>query len=404
LASRAARLVARPATLRPATVVVRQLSTPAVPNHKPLEQQGDKVKYALLRPYRAHKLDAPDNFVWTTKSEMLKHLRTMVYYRRLELQADDLYKAKKIRGFCHLYDGQEAIVTGMEASLKRTDSVITAYRDHCHQVGRGDTGTSVFAELMGRSAGCSRGKGGSMHMYFPKNNFYGGNGIVGAQVPLGAGVAFSHKYKKDGGVCVAAYGDGAANQGQIFEAANMAALWKLPVIFLCENNNYGMGTSSKRAAASTDFYTRGDYVPGLWLDGMDVLASQKGFAFAADWCRAGKGPIFVEANTYRYHGHSMSDPGLIYRAREEVATIRAQRDPIDLIVNRLKAAGFATEAEIKAMQTEVRAQVEKEAADAELSPELPTSELYADVYRDGPPPFIRAPDPARSVVNGVIPA
>jgi pyruvate dehydrogenase E1 component alpha subunit len=287
----------------------------------------------------------------------------------------------------------------MEAVLKRTDSVITAYRDHCHQLARGDTGTSVFAELMGRSAGCSRGKGGSMQMYFPKNNFYGGNDIVGAQVPLGAGVALAHKYKGDGGVCIAAFGDGAANQGQIYEAANMAALWKLPVIFLCENNNYGMGTSTRRASASSDFWTRGDYVPGLWLDGMDVIASKKGFEFAIEHCRSGKGPMFVEANTYRYHGHSMSDPGLIYRPRDEVETMRKQRDPIDLIANRLKAAGFANDASIKDMEKEIRAQVEREREEAEASPELSTDQVYADVYRGGPPPYIRTTDPTKSVRN-----
>jgi pyruvate dehydrogenase E1 component alpha subunit len=305
----------------------------------------------------------------------------MAYFRRFEIVCDTLYKQRAIRGFCHLYDGQEAVLVGMEAALAPGDSMITSYREHCHQITRGDTGDRVMAELMGKRDGCSGGKGGSMHLYYPQNNFYGGNGIVGAQVPIGAGLAFAHKYRKDGGLAVAAYGDGAANQGQIFEAANMAALWGLPMIFLIENNEYGMGTSSARGSASNKFYTRGDYIPGIWIDGMDVLATKKGFQWAAEYVRVGR-PLFVEVSTYRYHGHSMSDPGISYRSREEVKAVQEQRDCIDQTKQRLLEAGWATPAEIKAMTKEARALVDANVKFAQAShvPEL--AEIDTNIYQE----------------------
>ena len=348
------------------------------------------------RPFKGHKLEVPGDTVKTTGSELLGFWHTMSFFRRFEIVADTAYKARLIRGFCHLYDGQEAVLVGMEAAIKRTDSVITSYRDHCHQISRGDTANSVMAELYGKETGCSKGKGGSMHMYFRQGNFYGGNGIVGAQVPLGVGVAFAHKYRKDGGLSISAFGDGAANQGQIYEAANMAALWKLPAIFLIENNEYGMGTSTKRASASNQFYTRGDYIPGIWIDGMDVLAVKKGFEFAADYVR-NNGPLFVEASTYRYHGHSMSDPGISYRPRDEVSDMRAQRDPIERVKQLLIKHEIATEAELKKIDKEIRAEVDKSAEFAKESKELPYERLFTEIYKGEAPPFIRLPDFRKSV-------
>jgi len=356
----------------------------------------NEAKFEFSRGFKGHKLQPPPNHYTVTKDECIGYYKTMLYYRRFEMVADLMYKERLIRGFCHLYDGQEAIVTGMEASLKKTDSVITAYREHCHQLARGDTGESVMAELMGKATGCSKGKGGSMHMYYDK--FYGGNGIVGAQVPIGAGLAFAHKYNNDGGVAVAIYGDGAANQGQIFEAANMAALWKLPVIFMCENNQFGMGTSSKRASASDAFYTRGDYVPGIWMDGMDVLAMRAGMKFAVEWCRSGKGPIFVEAHTYRYHGHSMSDPGVSYRSRDEVSAVRANRDCIDLIKKRITDNNWMTEKELKALDQSIKKQVDEESEKAKQAPWPSLEQTYTDIYQGKPPPFIRATELSNSVV------
>lgn len=238
-----------------------------------------------------------------------------------------------------------------------------------------------------------------MHLYYPENNFYGGNGIVGAQVPLGAGLAFAHKYRNDGGCAVAAFGDGAANQGQIFEAANMAALWKLPLIFVCENNEYGMGTATHRGSACTEYYTRGHYVPGIWADGMDVLASKAAFQFCADYVKSGKGPIFLEASTYRYHGHSMSDPGVSYRSREEVDSVRRERDCIALTKTRILEQGWATTAELKAIDKEVRKEVDEAVKFAQADIELPVSDMFNDIYTGSNPPYIRAADIKDSVEN-----
>ena len=303
----------------------------------------------------------------------------MVLMRRLEIAADQMYKSKLIRGFCHLYDGQEAVIVGLEAASAQTDSIITSYRDHCTYLGRGGSPLAVMAELMGKSNGGTKGIGGSMHFYSAEHNFYGGQGIVGAQVPVGAGLAFAHKYRGDGGVAYALYGDGAANQGQIFEAFNIAALWQLPAVFVCENNHYGMGTADWRGAKSASYYTRGDYMPGLKMDGMDVLAVKQGVAFAKASAQE-HGPIVLEMDTYRYHGHSMSDPGSTYRTRDEVSGVRTQRDPIELARRLLVEEGGVDASELKAVEREVKKEVDAavEGAKAGVPPSLDA--LWANVY------------------------
>ncbi|KAK2428514.1 thiamine diphosphate-binding fold (THDP-binding) superfamily protein [Trifolium repens] len=333
-------------------------------------------------PFTAHNCSPPSTSVTTTPSELLSFFRTMALMRRMEIAADSLYKSKLIRGFCHLYDGQEAVAVGMEASTTKKDCIITAYRDHCTFLGRGGTLLEVYSELMGRIDGCSKGKGGSMHFYKKDSGFYGGHGIVGAQVPLGCGLAFGQKYLKDESVTFALYGDGAANQGQLFEALNIAALWDLPAILVCENNHYGMGTAEWRAAKSPAYYKRGDYVPGLKVDGMDVLAVKQAVKFAKEHALQ-NGPLILEMDTYRYHGHSMSDPGSTYRTRDEISGVRQERDPIERVRKLLLSHDIATEKELKDTEKEVRKEVDDAIAKAKESPAPEPSDLFTNVYVKG---------------------
>jgi len=332
-----------------------------------------------VSPFKLHILDqGPNSSTTLTREDALHYYRQMVSVRRMETAAANLYKEKAIRGFCHLCSGQEAICVGMKAALRDQDSVITSYRAHGFTHVMGVPILGVLAELTGRSSGCVRGKGGSMHMY--AKNFYGGNGIVGAQVPLGAGIALASKYKGDGGVCFALYGDGAAQQGQVYEAYNIAKLWDIPVVFVCENNHYGMGTSQERAAASTTFYTRGDYVPGIQVDGMDVLTVREATRFALDYCGSGKGPLVYEITTYRYHGHSMSDPGTSYRTREEVQEVRAKQDPIGQLKEKLIGSGLSDAEELKEIEVSIKKAVDAEVKKAKADPEIGVEELYNDTY------------------------
>jgi pyruvate dehydrogenase E1 component alpha subunit len=313
-----------------------------------------------------------------TAAEMKQFYRDMLLIRRFEEKAGQLYGMGLIGGFCHLYIGQEAVVTGIQAVQEKQDSVVTAYRDHGHMLACGMDPKGVMAELTGRKGGYSRGKGGSMHMFSKETNFYGGHGIVGAQIPIGAGLAFAHKYKKDNGVAVAYMGDGAANQGQVYEAYNMAALWKLPVLFVIENNKYGMGTSTARHAAG-ELYARGMGwgIPGEQVDGMDVFAVRNAARQAIDSVRAGNGPYILEMMTYRYRGHSMSDPGK-YRSKEEVEKMRAEQDPLERLKKLLDGEGVK-EDELKSIEKEIKEIVNEAAQFAQDSPEPAPEELWTDV-------------------------
>ena len=312
--------------------------------------------------------------------EMLQFYREMLLIRRFEEKAGQLYGLGLIGGFCHLYIGQEAVAVGLQSALDGDkDSVITGYRDHGHMLAYGIDPKVIMAELTGRAAGISRGKGGSMHMFSVEHKFYGGHGIVGAQVALGNGLAFAHKYRGDGGVCLAYFGDGAANQGQVYESFNMAELWKLPIIFVIENNQYAMGTSVNRSSAEDQLYRRGESfrIPGMQVDGMDVLAVRGAAEAALEWVRAGKGPILLELKTYRYRGHSMSDPAK-YRSREEVQAVREKSDPIEGLKADLIAAG-ASEDSLKAIDKEIKNIVVEAAKFAEEAPEPDAAELHTDV-------------------------
>ena len=313
--------------------------------------------------------------------DLLKFYRDMLLIRRFEEKAGQLYGMGLIGGFCHLYIGQEAVVVGLEAAARDGDKRITSYRDHGHMLACGMDPNGVMAELTGRSGGYSKGKGGSMHMFSKEKNFYGGHGIVGAQVPLGAGLAFADRYRENNCVTFTYFGDGAANQGQVYETFNMAALWKLPVIFVIENNQYAMGTAQERSTSSPEIYTRGEAfgIKGEAVDGMDVIAVKTAGDKAADYCRAGKGPYILEIKTYRYRGHSMSDPAK-YRTREEVQKMRAQRDPIEAIRTLLVSEKHATDEEIKTIDKEIKEIINACAEYAKDSPEVSAEELWTDIY------------------------
>ena len=314
-----------------------------------------------------------------SRGELLDFYKRMLLIRRFEEKAGQLYGLGLIGGFCHLYIGQEAVAVGLQSALTDKDSVITGYRDHGHMLLCNIPPKDVMAELTGRAAGISKGKGGSMHMFSVEHKFYGGHGIVGAQVSLGTGLAFSHKYSEDGGVCLAYFGDGAANQGQVYESFNMAELWKLPIIYVIENNQYAMGTSVNRASAEDQLYRRGESfrIPGIQVDGMDVLACRGAAEEALAWVRAGKGPLILEMKTYRYRGHSMSDPAK-YRSRDEVQAVRDKSDPIEHVKKLLEEMGVK-EDELKAAEAEIRKQVNEAADFAEQTPEPEPGELYTDV-------------------------
>ncbi|MDR3467104.1 MAG: pyruvate dehydrogenase (acetyl-transferring) E1 component subunit alpha [Xanthobacteraceae bacterium] len=316
-----------------------------------------------------------------TKEQDLSALRDMLLIRRFEEKAGQLYGMGAIGGFCHLYIGQEAVVVGMQMTLKAGDQVITGYRDHGHMLACGMDAKGVMAELTGRRGGYSKGKGGSMHMFSKEKNFFGGHGIVGAQVSLGTGLAFANRYRGNDHVALAYFGDGAANQGQVYESFNMAELWKLPVIYVIENNRYAMGTSVSRSSAQQDFSKRGASfnIPGEQVDGMDVRAVKAAGDRAVKWCRDGNGPFILEMQTYRYRGHSMSDPAK-YRTREEVEKVRHDQDPIEQVRNRLLEMKVS-EQELKAIDAEVREIVNAAADFAQSDPEPETSELYTDIYR-----------------------
>jgi pyruvate dehydrogenase E1 component alpha subunit len=339
------------------------------------------AKAAKSAPSNEGKLDRPPEpkRYKASKDELLEFYKEMLLIRRFEERAGQLYGLGLIGGFCHLYIGQEAVAVGLQSAMTvGKDSVITGYRDHGHMLAYKIDPKVIMAELTGREAGISKGKGGSMHMFSVDHGFYGGHGIVGAQVPLGSGLAFAHKYRGDGGVCLTYFGDGAANQGQVYEAFNMAKLWKLPVIYAIENNNYAMGTSVARSSSEPDFYKRGEShrIPGIRVDGMDVLAVRGAAEMALEWARE-KGPIILEMMTYRYRGHSMSDPAK-YRTREEVQGVREHRDPITHAERELVGMGVKEE-DLKAIDKEIKDIVVGAAKFAEEAPEPPPAELFTDV-------------------------
>ena len=389
------------------SAAIRRASAAARPQARRTLSAEASITVDFPGAYTAHLGDEPAATAETNKTELLEYFKTMYTMRRMEITCDNEYKARTIRGFCHLYDGQEAIGTGVQAALSPEDSWITSYRCHCIALARGGTVEGVLAELMGQSHGQTGGKGGSMHFYNKEHNFFGGQGIVGAQVPVGTGLAFANKYKTPLGepmpVAIGCYGDGAANQGQIWESMNMAALWKLPMIFCIENNQYGMGTSIARHSCNNDYYTMGNVIAGLKMNGMNVLSVREGMKHVRDYVSQGNGPMVVEMSTYRYHGHSMSDPGKIYRDGAEVKAMRENNDPIKNVRQLLLEHTDATEDELNTIEKNIRAEVEA-ARDRALAGSTPSStdDLVRNIYldengKDVPQSYIRLPDYEKSI-------
>ncbi|TFK46723.1 mitochondrial pyruvate dehydrogenase E1 component beta subunit [Heliocybe sulcata] len=375
----------------PFRVAARALQTSAATT-QPLDNPSKSEPFQVKLhedSFHTYRLDAgPELEVEVSKDMLITMYQQMTTMRRMEMAADALYKAKLIRGFCHLAIGQEAISVGLEHAITPQDLVITAYRCHPFAVMRGGTIKGVLSELLGRQAGMSNGKGGSMHIFTP--NFFGGNGIVGAQVPVGAGLAFAAKYMEKPIAAFSMYGDGASNQGQVFEAYNMAKLWNLPCVFVCENNKYGMGTSAERSSSNTQYFTRGDKIPGLQVNGMDIIAVLQACRFAKDWVVKGNGPLVMEFVTYRYGGHSMSDPGTTYRTREEIQRMRSTQDPIRGLQHYIEQWGLAPEEDLKRMDKAAKAEVDAAVEEAKASPEPKIEDLWTDVYYKGTePPFMR---------------
>ncbi|KAM5532327.1 hypothetical protein V8D89_014006 [Ganoderma adspersum] len=341
--------------------------------------------------FRGYRTDTPSLDVEVTKENLLKWYKQMSVIRRMEQAADALYKQKLIRGFCHLAIGQEAVSVGIDSATTFDDNIISSYRTHPFVLLRGGNITSLIGELLGRVCGVSKGKGGSMHVF--TEAFQGGHGIVGAQVPLGAGLAFAQKYAGKKNATFAMYGDGASNQGQVFEAFNMAKLWNLPCIFVCENNKYGMGTSAERSSSNTEYYTRGDLIPGIQVNGMDIIAVHQASKFAKEWVNSDKGPLLVEFVTYRYGGHSMSDPGTTYRTREEIQRVRSTQDPIRGLQRYITEWGLASEEDLKGMDKAAKSEVDAAVEEAKASPFPSENELWTDIYSSGTePPAIRGRD------------
>ncbi|WP_010302722.1 pyruvate dehydrogenase (acetyl-transferring) E1 component subunit alpha [Candidatus Odyssella thessalonicensis] len=328
-------------------------------------------------------IGSSDPFKYYNKDQLVKAYTQMLLIRRFEEKAGQLYGMGLIGGFCHLYIGQEAVVVGIQSAMQPQDTVVTSYRDHGHMLACDMDPRGVMAELTGREGGYSRGKGGSMHMFSREKNFFGGHGIVGAQIPIGAGMAFAHKYKNDQGVSISYMGDGAANQGQVYEAFNMAALWKLPAVFVIEDNQYGMGTSNRRASASTEFWKRGEPwgILGREVNGMNLFAVREAAEWAIDHARSGQGPTLLHVKTYRYRGHSMSDPAK-YRTKDEVEKMRSDHDPIEAVRAFLLAQKMVTEEDLKGVEKEVKNRVNDSAEFAQTSPEPHESELYTDILID----------------------